>query len=187
MSGGVKPEVEMIRYARFERLREYIEAYECGECLGHDRTRRGGTPDGRWAIHAQGDEGRSELTRVSDRKDRAQMVCEGQIAEGWTIRAIYDLDELAGDEPGIEIDDTVIVDGDESVHYVVTDIMATTNNGFDAECFELDHVDTDGESLSEVLDTRVTVVEKAEGDTRIPKRYDVALIKVVVAFNTVAS
>lgn len=91
------PGVPEARAHRFEDLRDAIEARECSECIGHDQSRPGADPHGRFALHAMGDGGRSELTRCSSHA-RAQVVAGSHLAEGWTVLALYDLDETEDDD-----------------------------------------------------------------------------------------
>lgn len=191
--------IAALRAARFEALISAIAGYECTECLGHDRTRPGGDPAGRYAILARANNGKLlELTRVSSRV-RAQVVIGSHISEGWAVSALYDLDGLAGDEPLIDEGDIVRL------------------NGFSYEVLRVDEELSDGEIARYLVllsssrpvvpggewttrpssnwddwDSRthqdeVELVKRCEPDERMPMRYEVAETRVIVVFNTVAS
>lgn len=182
---------EAERRKRFNRLAQSIEDYNCRECVGHDQTRPGASRDGRYAVHAMGDEGRSELTRCNGR-ERAQIVAESHMDQGWQVQALYDLDTLAGEPPTIDEGDEVeYAPGDVVYRFTVDHVeeeliegevgryLCLIENGRTSDSYDdYDH---------RVHECDVTVVERGEPDERLPVKYDVAGVVRQVIFNTVAS
>lgn len=176
---------------RFDRLSESVSDFECAEVLSHDRSRAGGDPTGRWAVLAQGNDGKLlELTRCSS-PARGQVVAESHIREGWAIRGLYDLDTLIGGEYEPREGDRVTychADDPEHVYYV-TAVQSDTCEGEYVDKFYLDD-DQDAFLDAEHMDLfadDLAVVEMAEPDDRLPVKYDVAGMVTTVIFNTVPS
>lgn len=190
------------RAERFERLAEAIEQRECSECIGHDQTRPGADRHGRYALHAQGDGGRSELTRCSS-PSRAEVVAESHLNEGWTIVALYDLDTLADEGPR-PIEGDVVKLTEEGRGRIFAEfpdqvtgtffVVGSETDTFDGEAYERLYLarNADADYLSgdysyRIDEQYVTVVERAEPDKRLPVKYDVAAVVQRVVFNTVTS
>lgn len=172
----------------FDRLRGHVENVECAECIGHDRTRPGGDPNGRFAVLAQGNDGKLlELTRCSSLA-RAVRTAESHVSEGWMIHGAYDLDILAGDDPLPMEGDRVNFE-DQGEHYIVG-VRDELIEGEIAYTYDLDfdaNADPDSATYREVRDDEFTIIERGEPDERLPVKHAVAAVRNIVVFDTVAS
>lgn len=158
---------------RFERLREHYSA------AGHDQSVPGADRHGRYAVLAEcGDRPYRELIRCSSRA-RAQMVCAAQMAAGWKVLALFDIDTLAGDEPPIQDGDTVQLKGEDLT--MVVHSQEQCHGGGEWRLY-----DADGKFIRE---SEAEIVERGAQfvDPRWPVKYEVAGVVQQVVFNTVPS
>lgn len=182
----VAPKILAARAATMERLADHVAQTQCCEVIGHDRTRAGGDPVGRFVVLAQGDDGaRSELTRCSSR-ERAAKVAETHVLEGWMIHGLYDLDRLKGEAPTIGEGDEVL--DQDGVWREVTELDASwaadfAEHGRNTVCWETE--DEPGFMYTDEVDYDGGV-RLAEPDERLPVKYATAGVKVVVHFDSVA-
>lgn len=180
----------------FMRLRDHIESYECRECLGHDNSRPGGDPHGRFAVHAQGDGGHSELTRASSLA-RCEDIAISHIRDGWAIVAAYDLDTLSGPEPRPDEGDKVKLTNEGRERCGESDdtfyVVGTETDTFDGEAYEKLYLSRNkdagylgGDYDVKIDEAYVTIIEPATPEERLPVKHSIAAQRIIVVFNTVA-
>lgn len=187
--------MSVARIEVFNRLLDVVEQRECSECIAHDQSRPGANTNGRYAVIAQGDSGRTELTRCD--REHAQIVAESHLDSGWTILGMYDLDTLAGEAPPIYEGDVVRLVYEDNVMRT-NGPMTYTVVRVDEELIEgeigrylclveegkPEPEDWDGWDLRE-HDDNVVLIERGEPDERLPVKYGVAAIIQCVVFNSV--
>lgn len=168
------------RLERFERVKAWLEAD------GPDSTVPGATgkrsQPGRYAVVTESSRGHGHFVNYASTLEDVETVAAANIQEGWRPVCYFDLDDVGDPLPPYEGD---IVEYQDKRYYVVlvSDDVAEgelyhrlyLNKRLDAMIDECDLVDED----------EVEIVDRAEPDERMPVRYDVAKIQVVVAFNTV--
>lgn len=135
--------------------------------------------EGRWAVLTQSPRWPSFLSRAETR-EAAEGLAGTALDDGWEPVALFDLDELAGDEPiMIQADyagHTWMVHGDQHVAGQPTGYVMLKRDHPDRRTQEYLWTSAPPEELSNV---------EWSDDTRLPVRYNVAGVRKVVAFNTV--
>lgn len=179
----IDPKLRDERENRFEKLCEHHE-----DLTGHDQTVPGADRDGRYVVFGEGgDKGQPWLTRVSSR-DRAQLVCKEMMFLGHEPQALYDLDDLDGEEPVVQEGDLVEFDDER---WAVDRIEEELIEGMIARYAVLvppGHVAKDWDDWTHrIYEDEVVVIEAAYPDERLPVRYAVAGIVRTVVFDSVAS
>jgi hypothetical protein len=130
--------------------------------------------------------GRS-ITYCGTRPGVAQVAAEN-LDEQWTPVCFYDLDELAGSDPGPCEGDKVMHDGERDWYVVAAELEVSDGEPLWKYHLNKDpelYLDDDGTIV--VDEDHIMLVERAEPDMRLPARYDVAGTIVQVFFNTVPS
>jgi hypothetical protein len=128
----------------------------------------------RWVVESWSQKGHGTfLTGAASREHAESDVAGANVSEGWVPVALYDLDDLAGDEPPIDEGDRIRL-GTGTFEVTGTD--------------EKDGAPTldfwEGENARWCYADDAELIERAEPDERLPERYPVARCAVFVAFNS---
>jgi hypothetical protein len=161
---------------RFDRVREHYEAEQDNSVPGADW-------NGRYAVVTKSGRGFGfSASRAATLPD-AERVAAANIHEHWTPVALYDLESAAG-ELHPDVGDKVAYEGEswyvchasDDLHEGVVFWKLWLGGEPDLGLDECDHVEIDEKDVS--------ILDRAEPDTRLPLRYDVATVRTIVAFNT---
>lgn len=188
---------------RRQRFNSILDSYECGAGgwrmpLGLDKEelkqralRDTRIPDGivgeeykpgRWALVSESESHGYFVDSCVSREEAEQIAAES-IEKGWQPVTIFDLDELAGDEPLFDYGDKVRYRDKEC--YVI-DYEDDAESDWEryrrydlAEDPEGDHADH-----VKVWRDDLELIERAEPDPRMPVRYKIARVQTIVVFNS---
>lgn len=175
------PALEDQRRGHFERLRSSYGAD------GPDASTPGATSGpARYALLSENGDGAQTLNYADD-PARFQAMVEDELSCGWRPRCYFDLDRLAGEAPAIEEGDRVRY-RERELHVVHICSRIADETPYRALWLDEDpDKDIDQAQYSEIDAGEVEVIERAEPDEREPKRYELALLRTIVVFNTNAS
>lgn len=138
--------------------------------------------EGRWAVLTSSPRWPSFLSRAETR-EAAEGFAADTLSDGWEPVALFDLDELAGDPP-------IMIQADYDGHR--WDVIRERREDDESTgMVDLRRSDETGPHSSRYAWTtarpdQLGNIEWSD-DTRVPVRYNVAGVRKVVAFNTVAS
>jgi hypothetical protein len=167
--------------AQFDTRRERLRGIRSGyEADGPDPAVPGASAGvERYAVVTESLRGYGYCVNYAATLADVDTVAAANVSDGWQPVCYYDLDELAGPEPPAQVGDVVQIDGSER-RFGVSDVGCPHNGG------ELRYYDKDG-TWARASECSIVERHPDNPDERNPKRYLVAKLVTVVAFNTEAA